>query len=313
MSARFLLVGLAAEMSLHPLAGALRARGVPVSAVDLADTAVDGSVVPPGDGPLVLVTSQHLGMTGAVYDAHVGLVTHYVSPQVLRHQIGADLLVYVPHDLAEPVLPSEVPLLSGLDLYAAPDDDCWWARAHVPTVVTGWVGTAACVELRAPASAAADRGVLFLTQLMWLIQQGGAEFVLSRLERTLATGVAVKLPLWPGTAPISEALVEAGVEVLDPHLSASGLIRQTPLVLTNGPSSVLAEAAYAGHRPVCVLPEDGDREFAGQLAGLDLVLCRDADIETAVQAAGVVRPASRDFDVDLFLRAVDARLRGGHL
>lgn len=313
MTARFLLVGLAAEMSLHPLAAALRARGLPVSAVDLADRAVDGTVVPPGDGPLVLVTSQHLGMTGAVYDAHVGLATHYVSPQVLRHQVGADLLVYVPHDLAEPILPSEVPLLSGLDLFAAPDDDCWWARAHVPTVVTGWVGTAARLDASADVVAAAHRGVLFLTQLMWLMQQGGAPFVLSRWERTLATGVAVKLPLWPGTATLSDALVGAGVAVLDPRLSASGLIRHAPLVLTNGPSSVLAEAAYAGHRPVCVLPEDGDREFAGQLAGLDLVLCRDADVESAMGSAGVVRAPSPDFDVDLFLSAVDARLRGERL
>lgn len=308
MTPRYVLVGLAAELSLRPLARALELRGAAVRVVDLAIEAADASVVPAGDGPLVLVSSQHLALTGEAYNSHVGLSTAYVAPQVLRARLGAELLVYVPHDLAEPVLASEVELLRTVDLYAAPDADRWWARAHAPTVVTGWVGSAWWDE-EVLAAAPLARGVLFLTQVQWLMHQGGAPFVLRTLERTLASGLAVKLPVWPGLGSLSAALEAHGVTVLDPRLPAAGIARVTPLVVANAPSSVLAEASEAGHRPVCVLPAEGGPEFAGQLGALDVVVCSDAEFPRAVTEAGLVRPPGARFDVDAFVGAVEHQLR----
>lgn len=306
---RYVLVGLAAELSLRPLAAALSEHGAAVSIVDLADTQADASVVPGGTGPIVLVTSQHLAMTGDVYDAHTGLSSHYVSPQVLRQRLGADLMVYVPHDLSEPVLPSEVELLRTMDLYAATDSDAWWAAAHVPTVVVGWVGTAWWDEV-ALARAPLGNGVLFVTQVQWLEMMGGAPFLLDALAQTLASGVAVKLPVWPGMGPLAAALQSAGVRLVDPTLPAAGIARRTPLVVTSGPSSVLGEAAQAGHRPLCVLPLGGDREFAAQLGTFDVAVCSDRDFGDAVTTAGVVRPPGPRFDLRRFETAVEEALRG---
>jgi len=310
MSPRYVLVGLGAELSLRPLAAALGRRGAPVSVVDLAESPADASVIPAGDGPLVLVTSQHLAMTGPVYDAHTHLSSHYASPQVLRRRLGADLLVYVPHDLSESVLPGEVELLRTVDLYVAPDDDAWWAAAHVPTVVAGWVGTAWWDEA-AIAEAPLSRGVLFVTQVQWLEMMGGGPYLLNALAQTLASGVAAKLPVWPGLEPLAEALADAGVPLIDPHLPAAAIARNTPLVVTNGPSSVLAEAAQAGHRPVCVLPVDADRDFAGQFGALDVALCRDSEFGEVRRTAGVVRPAGPRFDLTVFVDAVEDALRWG--
>lgn len=307
MMPRFVLVGLAAEFSLRPLGAALSARGLPVSMVDLADAPADAAVVPPGEGPVVLVSSQHLAMTGAVYDAHSGTTSHYAAAQVLKSRLAADLLVYVPHDLVEPILPSEVGLLGTYDLYAAPDVDCWWASAHVKTVVTGWVGSAWSDDA-ALACAPLSRGVFFLTQVRWLMEQGGASFVLSAFANTLDSGIAVKLPVWPGLEPFVEALRAGRTPIVDPQLSAAGIARRTPLVVTNGPSSVLAEAITVGHRPVCVLPPEGDRVFAGQLGSLDVAVCRDADFAATVPNAGVVRRPSPSFDVDALLAAIDETL-----
>lgn len=310
MNPRYVLVGLAAELSLRPLAAALRERGLPVSVVDLAESPLDASSIPVGDGPVVLVSSQHLAMTGAVYDAYYRLSSHYAAPQTLRRRLGADLLVYVPHDLAEPVLPTEVELLRTLDLYAAPDADAWWASAHVPTVVTGWVGTAWWDE-RAMAEAPLSRGVLFLTQLAWLEWKGGVPFVLKTLANTLASGIAVKLPVWPGLGPLADALASEGVPLVDPQLPAAGIARSTPLIVTNGSSSVLAEAAQAGHRPVCVMPPGAELDFAGKFGMLDVAMCRDGEFSVVAGTAGVVRPPGPRFDVDGFVRAVTDALRRG--
>ncbi|CAN5130218.1 hypothetical protein BH11ACT1_BH11ACT1_23000 [soil metagenome] len=309
MSLRFALVGLAAELSLRPLAAALRTRGYPVALIDLADLPADDDSMPPGDGPLVLVTSQHLAMTGAVYDAYTDISSHYAAPQTLRRRLSADLLVFVPHDLSEPVLPGEVDLLQTLDLYAAPDADSWWARAHVPTIVTGWVGSAWSDEA-ALSSAPLSRGVLFLTQVRWLMHQGGAEFVRSALATTLASGIAVKLPVWPEIAPLEAALRADGVPLIDPLLSATSIAYRTPLVVCNGPSSVLAEAAAAGHRPVCVLPPEGDIVFAGQLGALDVAICRDEDFGAAARRAGLVHEPEPRFDLDGFIAAIHDALAG---
>ncbi|WP_187365169.1 hypothetical protein [Cellulosimicrobium cellulans] len=310
MSPRFVLVGLGAELSLRPLGRRLADLGHRTVVVDLADRAADASVVPPGDGPLVLVSSQHLAMSGGVYDEFTGLTSHYVAPQVLRDRLGADLLVYVPHDLSEPVLDSEVDLLQTVDLYAAADRDAWWASAHVPTVVVGWAGTAG-PDSTDWSSAPVDQGVLFLTQVRWLMEQGGPDFVRRTLARTLASGLAVKLPVWPGIESLADALREDGVPLLDPLLPAALVARHTPLVVTNGPSSVLAEASDAGHRPLVVLPPEGDRTFAGQLDSVDVVVCRDEDFPVAAAQAGRVRPAAAPFDVEAFLSAVsDALARG---
>lgn len=182
---RYLLVGFASELSLRPLARALRESGFPVSLVDLAEAPVDRSSAPPGDGPLVLVTSQHLAMTGRAYDLYYGWSTHYVGPQALRERVGADLLVYVPHDLMEPVLPGEVELLRTVDLYVAPDHDSWWASHHVRTVVAGWVGTASWDEDKLR-QAPLTRGVLFLAQVRWLEWMGGGPTTSSTRSRRLS-------------------------------------------------------------------------------------------------------------------------------
>lgn len=307
MPPRFLLTGFATELSLRPLDRALRERGMTTSIVDLASTPVDAARLPPGDGPLVLITSQHTFMTGDVLDEYVGAHTHYVSPQALRGIVGADLMVYVPHDLAQPVLAVEMPLLRMFDLYAAPDEDAWWARAHVPTIVCGWVGTAGPEDPKL-ATAPVDAGVLFAATPRFLLQQGGGPYLRRSLQNTLAGGVAVKLPVWPGFDAIRDDLAAAGVPLIDPELATSAILARTPLVVANGPSSVLSEAAHAGHRPICVLAPDGDEAFRGEFGTVDLVACRDEDFAASVAAAGRVRPPAPPFDVDALLGAIDARL-----
>jgi hypothetical protein len=307
MRARFFLTGLAAELSLRPLERALRDRGLPVALVDLADAPAVPAAAPPGDGPLVLVTSQHTLMTGAVYDDYTGLRSHYVAPQVLKRTLGAELMVYVPHDLSEPVLESEIPLLRLFDLYAAPDADAWWARAHVPTVVCGWVGTAGPEDPRLAAAPLAS-GVLFVSSVRWLSQLGGGAFVLRTLEHTLSSGIAVKLPVWPGLETMTEQLARAGVPLIAPELATSTVVRHTPLVVTNAPSSVLAEAALAGHRPLCVLHPEGDHQFRTELGDVDVIACRDEEFAERVKDAGRVRAPGPAFDVDALLAAIQTQL-----
>jgi hypothetical protein len=306
-SPRFLLLGAASEFSLRPLAAALAARGLPVVAVDLAQEPVTASSAPPGDGPLVVVTSQHLAMTGDVYDAYSGISTHVLSPQALKRVVGAELLVYVPHDLADPVLPWEVPFLPLLDLYVAPDESSWWARAHVPTVVAGWVGAADRGSIE-PSQQVRERGILFVTSVRWIEANGGGARLVDGLRATLGHGLAVKLPDWPGMEGLDRSLREAGATVLDPRTPASALIAAAPLVVTTSTSSIIAEAVLGGHRPVCVLPDGADEALSADLPLFDVLVCRDEEFPAAVSGAGRVRGDAATFDLDVFLGAVRARL-----
>jgi hypothetical protein len=300
---RFLLVGAAGELSLRPLADELRRRELPVTLVDLAEEPVGPENVPPGDGPLVLVTSQHLAMTGRVYDTYCAITTHVLSPQALKVSLGADLLVFVPHDLADAVLEWEVPYLSLLDLFVAPDDSWWWVAEHAPVVVAGWVGSVGADHVQVPPSVS-ERGILFVSAVNWIKSQGGGPFLVEALRNTLAAGLPVKLPDWPGTEDLEKSLREAGAEVLDARLAASALIRQAPVVVTTASGSIVAEASLAGHRPICVLPPGGDAVFGKDLAPYDVEVCEDADFPKAVERGGVVRPGTGPFDTDAFLAAV---------
>lgn len=307
MTTRFVLVGLASELSLRPLAAALSTAGYPTRVIDLAEEPANRDSLPAGSGPLVLVTSQHLAMDAQSYSAYVGFDSHYAAPQELRHRLGADLVVYVPHDLKDPVLPTEIDLLQTVDLYAAASADEWWANAHVPTVNVGWVGTASDADVDL-SGVDLSSGVLFLTFVQWLMSQGGGPYVLATLEHTLASGIAVKLPVWPGLESLSECLVNHGVPVIDAQISATAISRHAPLVVTNGPSSVLAEAALAGHRPICVLSPDAQIEFRGALDDLDVVRCGDAEFDAVRPQAGRVHAPAAPFDLAAFLEAVHTML-----
>ncbi|TFV83251.1 hypothetical protein E4P40_14380 [Blastococcus sp. CT_GayMR20] len=304
---RYLLVGAASELSLRPLAVELRSRGLSVSVVDLAVQELGPADLPPGDGPLVMITSQHLGLTGQAYDTYYAIHTNVATPPALKVAVGADLLVYVPHDLGDPVLHGEMPLLSLLDLYVAPDDSTWWATAHVPTVVAGWVASAGAERFPAPQEVL-HRGVLFVSAVKWIMSRGGGPFLVDALRHTLAHGLAVKLPDWPGVEGLEDALRGAGAVVVDRQAPAAALIAQAPLVVSTASGSIIAEAALAGHRPVCVAPTGGERELTGDVAEFDVITCSDEEFPEAVGRAGRVRPGSGSFDTDLFLTAVRDRL-----
>jgi hypothetical protein len=304
---RFVLVGYASEFALRPLARLLSERGLEAVTADLACVGLDGVVLPAGDGPLVLVSSQHFAMSGLAFDRHLGVTTNCAPPQALREQIGAELLVFVPHDLLDVLLTAEVPVLSAFDLFAAPDGDFWWAAAHVPTVNTGWVGHALEPGVP-PAGTPLDRGVLFTTADQWIHQQGGGEFLLRALEHTLASGIAVRMARWPGMETLAQPLRDAGVPLIDPDIPAGTLIAHAPLVVTNAPSSVLAEATLVGHRPMCVLDPSGDKWFAGRLDALDVVTCRDSEFAALAGDAGRIEHRSPGFDLDALLEAVDVEL-----
>jgi hypothetical protein len=206
-------------------------------------------------------------------------------------------------------LQEEVGSLLTLDLYAAATADEWWASAHVRTVNVGWVGTASWDD-ELLASAPLSRGVLFLTQVDWLMSMGGGPFVVEAFDAVLQSGLAVKLPNASGYESIYQSLGALGVSVIDPTLPAAGVIHHTPLVVATGPSSVLAEASLAGHRPVCVLPPRSPAFFSRNLRGLDIILTDDPSFMNTREAGGRIREAAPRFDLDRFLSAVNETL--GH-
>ncbi len=300
MTLRFVLVGCAAEFSLRRLAVELERCGHAVLAVDLAEGPLNLDAVPNGEGPLVMVSSQHLTGTAASLSFEgLGIPAHYRSPQALKQQLGADLWAYVPHDLENPVLACEAAALGAVDLYCAPDHDSWWAAKSAPTVVTGWVNDWGDSALIGDVA-----GVLFLTSVTNTIINGGIDHLQQVIPNTLNAGLAVKLPVMSAAAQLSDDLVAAGLDVLDPALSASAVARAADLIVTNGPSSVLAESCRLGHRPLCVQDPTLAAVYRAAVRDVDAVVCEDADFGAARALAGRVRDPGAPFDLEAFLAAV---------
>lgn len=305
---RFLLTGFASEFSLRPLAAELVRLGHQAHAIDLADGPLTANSAPPGDGPLVLITSQHSLVTAHAFREHHRLAApHYATPGQLRADVGASLLVYVPHDLLDPVLGSEVERLSVFDLFAAPDGDHWWARAHVPVVEAGWVGSLAASDT-APADVPLDRGVLFITDDGVVDARGGGDYLLRTYEQTLATGIAVKFAVWPTTEALSAPLARAGVPLVSPSLPAATVIEHAPLVASNGASSVLCEAALIGHRPIGIAHPDDRASLAAALRPINAIVCSDDEFSRHASQRRSPGAGIRRFDTAALLASIEHRL-----
>jgi hypothetical protein len=99
--------------------------------------------------------------------------------------------------------------------------------------------------------------------------------------------------------------------MIDPAVPASALIEAAPLVASNVPSSVLAEAAAVGHRPMLVMDPGAEELYAGQLdalASIDVLVCRDHEFPDRAADAGIKHPRDASFDVDRLLAAIEDQL-----
>jgi hypothetical protein len=260
---QFLLCGFGCEYSLSPLARYLAERGYRTIAVDMQDTPLPEEIA----GPLVFISSQHPACSSLVFQAHWGETQpfcQYVAPLEIRQRLRPACSVFIPHDLETPIRPEELVYMSAFDLYAAPSGPINPALGHYCKVIkTGWIKHNQLDQIAPDIEAiVAERGLMFVNQIVQVLLRGGARYLLSSYPEILAKGLPVKLPVWPGCDALEKELAALGALVLPAALPSTSLIAASRAVYVNCPGSVVTEARYL-NVPVTVL-RSGAQEVTPQ-------------------------------------------------
>ncbi|WP_291995356.1 hypothetical protein [Candidatus Accumulibacter sp. ACC003] len=264
---QFLLCGFGCEYSLTALARYLGNDGYKVITVDMQETPLPAVI----DGPHILVTSQHPACSSQVFQAHWGEdfpFNQYVAPLEIMQRFRPACSVFIPHDLEMPIRPEELIYMNAFDLYGAPAGPVNPALRHYCKVIeTGWIKHNGLDRLAPDVEAmVAERGVIFINQIVQLMRSGGASYLLASYPQILAKGLPLKLPEWPGCDSLAAELVARGAHVLPASLSSTALIASSRSVFVNSPGSVVAEARYLGVQAVILDPDMQNPSGAGEFA-----------------------------------------------
>lgn len=244
----FLLFGMGSEYVLGPLAKALDQRGEEVVEIDMARVADPLVRLAPLRGrSVVFVTSAHLLLDDTNFRqayTHQGSI---LSPLEVMGFLRPALSVFYPHDLGEPVLREESPLLSAFDLMLVPTRQMRSFADILPVEVVGWARLPEALR-PPPGSTRGVRGLHVFSELAYW-QREGFDALIEAWGPLWRLGLAVRLPPWPGAEEFERLLEQADIAVSPSGGDSFAAIEEADLVITNSLSSVSFEAAGAG-RPV---------------------------------------------------------------
>lgn len=264
----FLCHGARGEYVLAPIAEELRQRDLHVVEVVGGDVDVGAALrqVLPHEGRVVLLTSAHVMHDGPSMQDLVGS-PGCLSPLQVQAIADPVITVFVPHDLQTPILIEEMHYLSHLDLYLAATPEELMLRRKVDVELVGWI------KRRDPASPPFERRgrALWLTMGMEIgVHRAGVQAKVDGVRPHIRDWCDIKLGPNDIVAELEQALRAEGASVLDRNLSAADLVPHYDVIVSNGPTSAVREAAMMG-KPVFVLTHKGifsGRASMGQYADL---------------------------------------------
>lgn len=249
----YVFAGVGSEYSLAPLADFLRNRGRHCIEIDMVrDGWRDALVQAQAARRRILVSSQHPHMNGHHYHFYYGTDLDVVNVPELQALLQPDRSYFVPHDLLSPIKESEIAGLTLFDAILMPSDSWWYLSTYVRCENVGWIKASAIDTsqiIEAP------------LQIAWLPSEIGAwlarptELFEEVYRDLLALQPLFKAPAFPGTQSMIDLAVDAGCEVFEASVQSSLLITRSHVVVTNGLSSICAEAALRGLPTLCI--DDG--------------------------------------------------------
>lgn len=252
----YVFAGVGSEYSLAPLADFLRKRGRNCIEIDMARQGWRDALMQAQRAKRrILVSSQHPYMNGYHYHVYYGVDLDVANVPELQAVLQPNRSYFVPHDLLCPIKESEIAGLTLFNAVLMPSDSWWYLSTYVRCETVGWIKAAPTYNAEiAPAT----------LQIAWLPSEIGAwatrpiglfEEVYKDL---LALRPLFKAPAFPSTQAMIEAAERAGCQVFDASVQSSVLINQSHVVISNGLSSICAEAALSGLTAFCI--DDGSVE-----------------------------------------------------
>lgn len=253
----YVFAGVGSEYSLAPLAAFMRERGRRCVELDMArDGWRNGVAESLSADRRVFISSQHPYMNAHHYRVYYGVDMDVVNVPELQAILTPARSYYVPHDLLSPIKETEVPGLTLFDAVLMPSDSWWYLSTYVRCETVGWIKAAPADDVRC-----LENGGL---RIAWMPSEIGAwltrpDAMFEQVyEGLLNLRPMFKLPSFPGTEAMFAVARSAGCEVYDASVQSSALIRQAHVVVSNGLSSICAEAALYGVPTLCI--DDGSVE-----------------------------------------------------
>lgn len=252
----YVFAGVGSEYSLAPLADFLRKRGRNCIEIDMVREGWrDALVQAQRAGRRILVSSQHPYMNGYHYHVYYGTDLDVVNVPELQAILQPDRSYFVPHDLLSPIKESEIAGLTLFDAVLMPSDSWWYLSTYIRCENVGWIKAA---PTNAPEIARTPLRIAWLPSEIgaWLARPAG---LFEEVYRDLLVLCPLfKAPAFPGTQAMIDLAVGAGCQVFDASVQSSVLINQSHVVVSNGLSSICAEAALRGLPTLCI--DDGSVE-----------------------------------------------------
>lgn len=252
----YVFAGVGSEYSLAPLADFLRKRGRNCVEIDMVREGWrDALCQTQRSRRRILVSSQHPYMNGHHYHLYYGTELDILNVPELQAVLKPDRSYFVPHDLLSPIKDSEIAGLTLFDAILMPSDSWWYLSTYVRCENVGWIKAGVIPN---PEMAQSPLQVAWLPSEIgaWLARPTG---LFEEAYRGLMDFRPLfKVPDFPGTQAMIDLAVGAGCQVFDASVLSSVLINQSHVVVSNGLSSICAEAALSGLPTLCI--DDGSVE-----------------------------------------------------
>ncbi|MFT7521982.1 MAG: hypothetical protein ACI9MC_004134, partial [Kiritimatiellia bacterium] len=242
----FVFHGARGEYFLEPMVEEFRKRALNCIEVVGGKTDVAKSLdkVLPHDGRVILITSAHIMHDGPSYEDLVGSAG-CLSPIQVQALTQPVLTVYVPHDISTPFLVEEMFYIHHIDLYLAATEAELMLRRKVDVELVGWIK-----RLNPSEPPFENRGrALWLTMGMEIgVHRSGVAAKIEAMSPHIRDWCDIKLGPNSVVDELEEQLRALGANVIDKYQSAADLVPHYDIIVSNGSSSVVREAAMMGKR-----------------------------------------------------------------
>jgi hypothetical protein len=243
--------GYASEYPFRELAKRLRVSGVNVTELDMSCTNWRLSLSDiMSHSRRVLFSSQHPYMGAREYEHIYGIQDDILNLSCIIELTSPTASYFLPHDLVTPIKDHEIPALALMTGALMPHSSFAQLRDVVDVISVGWIGELAFSS--APSHNRRFKFSLLPSEMGYFLRKGLDHF-LEFFGPLLALSPIVKLPRMKQSAHLSSELKRLGVTIVSPETPAEHVIACTNVVVSNGLSSILAEASYFGRIPICLI------------------------------------------------------------
>jgi hypothetical protein len=189
-----------------------------------------------------VMTSCHFFCSGREFQRIYPELRNVLTPLDFRAIKHADTkLMFLAHDLAEPIKDEEWPLAEMFAKIFLPRPLCLPHPMRQVSRLSIWYK-----DLERPVPTAPIDHIFLPTNVFFELRALGLEGFLGRYEEILAAGFPWKLAAWAGFDPLLQALRDRGCVVLPSETSSRDAINAARAVVTNDVGSVVWESIRLG-------------------------------------------------------------------